>query len=807
MSRRFPEPARPHVFVALWAIGAGVLWLAIDVGDAVSQRDGGPGWRGVVLAAAAAAVGVGCATAAAHLLGAVLRRDIQPWLVGLSVWASVLAAIDLYALRQANQGLMTIWGLWMAEGGAGLSAALEASGVGVGVVAAALAAPVAVGALAARMATWPVRAAVAQTPTTPANPRARLLVPLTVAAVGAATVAGLDPHAELPRLLGRLLGPSRRWLAALPPDGEPLSLVLRPPLPSLASDDAAGTPPALRPEAALAADAPELLIVAIVESLRADAVEAETMPHLARLAARGEVFRRVVAAANATHPGWYTLLYGRWPHLWHRLRSGTLAADGAAPLRLLHEAGYALAAYAGAGLDYYGFADRAFGRGGPRPIPIEALVDARDAFAAGLPTRPEADRFAIDAAIASLRRPRAPRRRVLLVWLDGSHFPYAWPGSASVGDAVPRGRFGPVSDEGALRMGRLGQAGQAGLRNRYRNALAAVDAELGRLFAAADAVAPGKVAFVVTGDHGEELYEHGKFAHDSELCDVQLRVPLIVSWPGRGPAVDDTLASHVDVMPTILGRLGLGARAAALLDGQSLDRDGALGGAARDWVEIVATSAGSPSVAAIVRDRPGATGSDPLGPRLEVAFSDREDVLASRALHLLRIADADGRGVVRRFDGGARDIAASSRASLLPFAGALRTLYGAALVGEVARGAVDAPGADRAAWAVVGEALDLPEAATAARLEVEVRNVGSRPWLHDVRVGWHWLDAAGVVLAVPERRALLPRDVAPGLASRLTLALHPPPAAAALRLDMVREHVAWFRDRGSEVLVVPLRRR
>ena len=86
-----------------------------------------------------------------------------------------------------------------------------------------------------------------------------------------------------------------------------------------------------------------------------------------------------------------------------------------------------------------------------------------------------------------------------------------------------------------------------------------------------------------------------------------------------------------------------------------------------------------------------------------------------------------------------------------------------------------------------------------------MRNAGTRAWHHDVRIGWHWLDDQGALIAAPERRALLPRDVAPGQTVRITLALQPPAGAASLRLDVVRENVAWFSDLGSPVRLVPLR--
>ncbi len=63
---------------------------------------------------------------------------------------------------------------------------------------------------------------------------------------------------------------------------------------------------------------------------------------------------------------------------------------------------------------------------------------------------------------------------------------------------------------------------------------------------------------IVTGDHGEELGEHGGLLHEAKLYDELIRVPLIIAGNGapRG-VVDQRLASTIDIVPTIL-------RAAAL---------------------------------------------------------------------------------------------------------------------------------------------------------------------------------------------------------------------------------------------------
>lgn len=104
----------------------------------------------------------------------------------------------------------------------------------------------------------------------------------------------------------------------------------------------------------------------------------------------------------------------------------------------------------------------------------------------------------------------------------------------------------------------------------YDNEVAYVDAELGRLFERLRA-APAtldRTLIVVTSDHGESLGAHGEDTHGLFAYDETLRVPLIMHAPTLGPRVPNTLATHADVMPTILDLVGLPAPAS--VQGRSL---------------------------------------------------------------------------------------------------------------------------------------------------------------------------------------------------------------------------------------------
>lgn len=70
-----------------------------------------------------------------------------------------------------------------------------------------------------------------------------------------------------------------------------------------------------------------------------------------------------------------------------------------------------------------------------------------------------------------------------------------------------------------------------------------------------------RTLLILTADHGEELVEHGGYAHSHALWDEIIRVPMIVKFPKglRPQALPDRVdapTSNVDVFPTLMEFLG-----------------------------------------------------------------------------------------------------------------------------------------------------------------------------------------------------------------------------------------------------------
>jgi arylsulfatase A-like enzyme/Flp pilus assembly protein TadD len=277
---------------------------------------------------------------------------------------------------------------------------------------------------------------------------------------------------------------------------------------------------------ATAVGADVLLIT--IDTLRADAVgfagnaKAST-PTLDRLAAAGRVYTDAHAHNVVTLPSHANILTGMYP--WqHGVRdnSGFVLPESAPTLAArLKEAGYATAAFVGAypleagfglnrGFDVY---DDRFPRGS-RP----------DAF-----TIAERRGDQVVAPALAWWNAQRGKRRFLWVHLYDPHASYDPPEPF-------RSRFRD---------------------NPYQGEVAATDSFLAPLLAPLLDGGQPPALVVVTSDHGESLGEHGELTHGLFAYEATLKVPLVVWGPGVQTGKDGRPARHVDVVPTVLGALGL----------------------------------------------------------------------------------------------------------------------------------------------------------------------------------------------------------------------------------------------------------
>jgi len=270
-----------------------------------------------------------------------------------------------------------------------------------------------------------------------------------------------------------------------------------------------------------------------LDTTRADALSCygnpePTTPHLDALAADGVLFKGAHTVMALTLPAHTSMLTGLAP-LRHGIRDNgvfVLPQEAESVAERARAAGYDTAAFVSSvvldddfgleqGFETYSVPSR---RG-----EVERAHGAE---------RPAAQ--TIDAVLDWLAGRDASRPFFLWVHLYDPHHPYAPPADFA-------GRFAtPYLDE-----------------------VAAMDAEIGRLFADLASRGLWDETFVLAlADHGEAFGEHGEVTHGTFVYQPTLQIPFLARWPRSAPERragerSDEIVGAVDVAPTLVEALGL----------------------------------------------------------------------------------------------------------------------------------------------------------------------------------------------------------------------------------------------------------
>ena len=311
------------------------------------------------------------------------------------------------------------------------------------------------------------------------------------------------------------------------------------------------------------------MILISIDTLRPDHLgcygyDAPTSPNIDALAREGTRFEQVHSSTTWTLPAHMSLLTGL-PDSLHGVVWDRVPLDP--HRRLLAEsfraAGYATAGFYGGPYLHESFG---FGRGFDRyencgvPYPAELLPERLEQESHRVRTarriEQAAERFLEEQAGRQARRPfflflhhwdvhydfNAPEEFVeLFAGEDG--------GRVSMRDFIRNPEIHPE----------MAPADRAYLLACYDAEIRWVDHQIGRLMLKLSELGMAQQTYVViTADHGEQFFEHGRKGHRLDLYDETLRIPLILKGPGIRPGqVVRSQARIFDVMPTLLDLAGL----------------------------------------------------------------------------------------------------------------------------------------------------------------------------------------------------------------------------------------------------------
>ena len=313
---------------------------------------------------------------------------------------------------------------------------------------------------------------------------------------------------------------------------------------------------------------PPNVVLVSVDTLRADALGVYggpvATPAFDGLARDGVVFDRAIAPASQTTPSHATLFTGLEVLHHGSLRNGVPLDEAAETLtEILRGAGYATAAFVSSFVldDRFGWAQGFDIYESKLPKRGETMRHR-----GGLWEKFEFEGFDRRAGETNARAlpwlASAPEPFFLFVHYFDPHAPYA--GAPKLVAQVPgafarRGAADRIDGLQAV-MPDIDREQLAHVLRNYQAEVLAVDRALGALLAALDARGlRGRTLVVVAADHGEGLGQHGTLDHAPNVYEEQVRVPLLLRWPGTleaGRRIGEPVGL-VDVAPTVAELAGV----------------------------------------------------------------------------------------------------------------------------------------------------------------------------------------------------------------------------------------------------------
>ncbi len=302
---------------------------------------------------------------------------------------------------------------------------------------------------------------------------------------------------------------------------------------------------------------PNVLLI-VLDTTRADRLSCygyarATTPAIDRVAASGTRFTHAYANSSWTLDSHASMFTGLYP-AGHRATQETLRLDEtpATLAEVLARAGY-----------------RTFGSSANPVVSVEnGLARGFETFVETFRDKAPADAEHANNAAFRAFLASAGRDRPFFAFVNyiEAHLPYNPPpqvGSRFIRNTYPpseveRARVLTMADhylKGPLRPQQL-----AVLSDLYDGEVATVDELADGLLRILDEDGRSKnTVVIVTADHGENLGEHGQFAHVFDIHDTLLHVPLIVRVPAGGPAGTqrEDVVTLLDLFPTILGSCGV----------------------------------------------------------------------------------------------------------------------------------------------------------------------------------------------------------------------------------------------------------
>ena len=269
-----------------------------------------------------------------------------------------------------------------------------------------------------------------------------------------------------------------------------------------------------------------------IDTLRYDAFTKDIMPNAYAFSENGYVFNDHYSSSNSTRGGIFGLFYGLPPSYWQVALSAGIPA---AIVQATRDNNYSLGVFTSATVFKPEFHSTVFvGEKNLRPQSDGNTVFERDADAIN------------DFADFLAQRKADNKNFFSFIFLDNVH-----------STAVPEGFKGPFQPAWTTvnHLALKEDTDPTPYFNLYKNSVYYADLNIKKILdLLKDNGYDENTVVVITSDHGEEFNDNGDnfWGHNSNFTNAQIKIPLIIKWPGKGSGSVDMTTSAYDLTATIL---------------------------------------------------------------------------------------------------------------------------------------------------------------------------------------------------------------------------------------------------------------
>jgi membrane-anchored protein YejM (alkaline phosphatase superfamily) len=284
--------------------------------------------------------------------------------------------------------------------------------------------------------------------------------------------------------------------------------------------------------------APYNIVWLVAESWRWDMLDKNIMPVTWNFSKKAHRFTNCYSGGNGTRMSIFAMFYGLYSPYWFSFldeRRSPVIMD------VLQDQNYQFGLFTSAKFSYPEFNKTVFVN-----IPDEFLHEFHRL------EYWERDRKNVSDLLDFIKKRDPSRPFMTFMFFESPHARYYFPKVSIIRENYLKDfNYAAMSLEDIKKNSEL-------IFNRYVNACYHLDSQYDRIL---NLLEKEKLLqdtiVIITGDHGEEFMEKGRWGHNSEYHEEQIKVPLVIYIPNSGNSVIDRMVSHLDVSPTILPLLGV----------------------------------------------------------------------------------------------------------------------------------------------------------------------------------------------------------------------------------------------------------